>query len=57
MIMYHWLQLSWTEDHKTTKLGKRTISFYDEEGATSIRKVCQLIAYTSFFIYYPVRKG
>lgn len=33
------LQLSWTEEHETTKLGKRSINFYDEEGATAIRKV------------------
>ena len=35
-------QLSWTEDYETSKLGVRTINFYDEEGATAIRKVCVL---------------
>ena len=32
-------QVSWTENHDTAATGKRTINFYDEEGASAIRKV------------------
>lgn len=32
-------QVSWTESHDTAATGKRTINFYDEEGASAIRKV------------------
>ena len=34
------IQLSWNEPHTTAKVGKIAVDFYDDEGATSIKKVC-----------------
>ena len=48
LYMYVWWcavspQLSWTEEHASTITGRRTINFYDDEGATSIKKVCSAL--------------
>ena len=45
-------QLSWSEPHETAKTGRRTIDFYDEEGATAVRKAFRYgekISATPFF--------
>ena len=38
--------MSWTEDHDKAQSGLRVVKFYDDNGASAIRKVYILRVYT-----------